>query len=199
MHYITLPSGLVGFHNCKTEIVVTLSGRDLYLLHGELKREEENCYCPHCGTKMHIHDTFESNLRHLCFGHTLSSIKFSKIRYFCPSCRYTQMEEVPFQAQGHRITCELLNYTKDLLAYGLTNKLVAHLTGLGKNTVKNIDLQRLQDKYTIDGKKLIKPEKQAKFLGIDEFKLHNGHKYAVVIIDMETGHILWLAHGKKKA
>ncbi|MFA5603182.1 MAG: ISL3 family transposase [Bacilli bacterium] len=146
-----------------------------------------------------LHNTYEANLRHLCFGHTLSSIKFTKIRYFCPSCRYTQMEEVPFQAHGHRITSELLNYTKDLLAYGLTNKLVAHLTGLGKNTVKNIDMQRLQDKYTIDGKKLIKPEKQAKFLGIDEFKLHNGHKYAVVIIDMETGHILWLAHGKKKA
>jgi len=53
-------------------------------------------------------------------------------------------------------------------------------------------------KFSID-QKLIKPERQAKFLGIDEFKLHNGHKYDVVIIDMETGHILWLAHGKKKA
>ncbi|MFA5603183.1 MAG: hypothetical protein WDA21_05620 [Bacilli bacterium] len=53
MHYITLPSGLVGFHNYKTEMVVTLSGRDLYLLHGELKREEkEDHFCPHCGTKM---------------------------------------------------------------------------------------------------------------------------------------------------
>ena len=60
-------------------------------------------------------------------------------------------------------------------------------------------MKRLQEKYTIDGKKLIQPERQAKFLGIDEFKLHDGHKYATSIIDMETGHILWLAHGKKKA
>jgi len=109
------------------------------------------------------------------------------------------MQEVPFQAQGHRISVELLTYTRDLLAYGLTNKEVAYLTGLGKNTVKDIDLQRLKDRYTIDGTRLIKPEKQAKILGIDEFKLHNGHQYAVVIIDMESGHILWLAHGKKKA
>ena len=49
-----------------------------------------------------------------------------------------------------------------------------------------------------NGKTFIKPERQARFLGIDEFKLHNGHQYATVIIDMETGHILWLARGKKK-
>jgi transposase len=109
------------------------------------------------------------------------------------------MQDVPFQAQGHRISCELLNYTRDLLAYGFTNKQVAYLTGLGKNTVKDIDLQRLKEKYTVDGERLIQPERQARFLGIDEFKLHDGHKYAVIIIDMETGHILWLAHGKKKA
>jgi transposase len=72
------------------------------------------------------------------------------------------------------------------------------LTGLGRNTVKDIDLQRLKDKYTVDGERLIQPERQARYLGIDEFKLHDGHKYAVIIIDMETGHILWLAHGKKK-
>ena len=29
-------------------------------------------------------------------------------------------------------------------------------------------------------------------------ELHNGHRYATHIIDMETGHILWIAGGKKK-
>ncbi len=46
---------------------------------------------------------------------------------------------------------------------------------------------------------LMKPEKQAKFLGIDEFKLHDGHRYATIIVDLETGHALWLAKGRKKA
>jgi hypothetical protein len=77
------------------------------------------------------------------------------------------MQNIPFQAPGHRITCELYQYTRDLLAYGLTNKVVTEITGLGKNTVKDIDMTRLKEKYTIDGEKLIKPERQAKFLGID--------------------------------
>ena len=96
------------------------------------------------------------------------------------------------------ITEALHQYTRDLLEKGTyTLKQVAEITGLGKNTVKDIDKKRLLEKYTTDGK-LIKPEKKTKFLGIDEFKLHDGHQYATHIIDMETGHILWIAKGKKK-
>ena len=109
------------------------------------------------------------------------------------------MPAISFKAAGHRITCELEQYTKDLLATGkYTLKQVGEITGLGKNTVKSIDLQRLKELYTIDGEKLTRPEDTARYLGIDEFKLHNGYRYATHIIDMETGHILWIAHGKKK-
>lgn len=167
------------------------------MLHGELERGEAPS-CPECGQKMHIHGSRITMLRHLCFGSRLSAVSFEKRRYRCPCCGHTEMENVPFKACGHNITRELLQFTRDLLAYGFTNKEVSELTGLGKNTVKEIDLQRLKDKYTVDAKALIKPEKQARFLGVDEFKLHNGYKYASLIIDMESGHILWLAHGKRK-
>ena len=50
-----------------------------------------------------------------------------------------------------------------------------------------------------DGRRVLKkPERQARILGIDEFLLHEGHQYATVIIDMDTGVILWIAKGKKK-
>ena len=199
MHYITLPSELVGFTNHSSEIVKTVSNRKMYLLHGELKASADDSICPQCGGSMHIHDRCEVNLRHLCFGDKLSCLRFTKLRYYCPRCGHSHMQGVPFQAKGHRISCELLTFTRDLLAYGFTNKQVAYITGLGRNTVKDIDLERLKEKYTVDGERLIQPERQARFLGIDEFKLHDGHKYAVIIMDMETGHILWLAHGKKKA
>lgn len=76
---------------------------------------------------------------------------------------------------------------------------MSEISGLCKNTVKVIDKNRLQELYTTDNvNKLIKPEKQAKYLGIDEFKLYNGHRYATHITDLETDHILWLQNGKKK-
>ena len=117
----------------------------------------------------------------------------------CPACGATKTQSIPFKALGYRITEELYQYTRDLLAFGTyTNKQVAEITGLGKNTVKAIDKQRLLEFYTIGGVKLIKPEKTTKYLGIDEFKLHDGKVFATHIIDMETGHILWIAKGKKK-
>ena len=154
---LLLPSALFGFHNTATTVEQTKSGRDVFVLYGELSAHPADSVCPKCGRRMHIHGSYPTCLRHLNFGGKLSCVCFEKSRYYCPACR-------------HR-----------------------------KNVVKEIDMKRLQEKYTIDGKKLIQPERQAKFLGIDEFKLHDGHKYATSIIDMETGHILWLAHGKKKA
>lgn len=82
---------------------------------------------------------------------------------------------------------ELWQYARGLLALGTyTLKQVAEMTGLGKNTVKDIDLKRLKDLYTIDGTKLIRPEKPVRMLAIDEFKLHNGHRYATHIIAHAT-------------
>lgn len=101
-------------------------------------------------------------------------------------------------AGGHRITNTLNSFAMDQLKLGLTNKKVSEITGLGKNTVKKIDKERLLEKYTIDDKHLKKPERQAKYLGVDEFLLHKGHEYATIIIDLETGYVLWLAYGKKK-
>ncbi len=157
MKYIMLPSELVGFTNHSSEIIKTASNREMYLLHGEHKGSAEDCLCTECGGMMHIHNRCEVNLRPLCFGFKLSCLRFSKLRYYCPRCGHSHMQAVPFQAQGHRISCELLNYTRDLLAYGFTNKEVAHITGLGKNTVKDIDLERLKEKYTVDGERLIQP------------------------------------------
>ena len=159
--------------------------------------EEDRTYTK-CGARMHIHDTYDISLGHSPFGRTLSAVRFEKHRYICPECHSTFMQGVPFQAGGHRITSTLHSFAKDLLELGLTNKIVSELTGLGKNTVKDIDKERLLEKYTTADKHLKKPERQAKYLGVDEFLLHKGHEYATIIIDLETGHVLWLTYGKKE-
>lgn len=196
--FLKIPSCLYGFVNHSTVTDTTVSGRTAFCFQGNLDATEDDIICK-CGCRMHINNHPEITLRHLPFGGYLSQVKFNRNQYLCPKCRKTKMQFIAFKAVGHRITEELYQYTRDLLATGnYTNKEVGEITGLGKNTVKDIDKQRLQELYTIDGTKLIKPERKAKFLGIDEFKLHKGYKYATHIIDMETGHILWIANTKKK-
>ena len=197
MNTITIPSDLKGFINTNTKEGLTVTEKRIYLIDGEL--ESHDCICPVCGGKMHIHDTYDVVLNHLPYGTTLSAVRFPKHRYYCPKCKETQMDEVQFQAAGHRITEPLLNFAEDLLRQGLTLKKVSYLTGLGKNVVKSIDKRRLESLYCKPGSTDWKtPDETPKVIGVDEFKLHDGHKYATIILSMETGHVLYLAKGKKK-
>ena len=197
-NFVMIPSFLNGFQNTKTITGTTSSGRTVFNMRGNLDIIEEDRICPNCGFYMHINLNKETTLRHLCFGSNLSCVSFSQSQLYCENCNISKMQSIPFKANNHRITKELHQYVIDLLTIGsYTNKQIAEITGLGKNTIKDIDLERLKKKYTINNQ-LIQPEKQARYLGIDEFKLHNGYQYATHIIDLETGHILWIEKGKDK-
>ena len=106
------------------------------------------------------------------------------------------MQKIKFEDEHHHITTNLKNYIIDVLnTGGISLKKIAEFTGINKNIIKDIDKERLLNKYTNNGKKLIIPE-PAEFLGIDEFKLHNGFIYATHIVDLSTGKIIWISHGK---
>lgn len=196
--FLLIPSRLYGFHNTNTSLETAESGRIVYCHQGYVDISEAERICSR-GQRMHVNNHPDIYLRHLPIGGNLRGFLFPHNQFRCPKCHATKSQYISFKAKGHLITEALHQYTCDLLAKGTyTNKQVAEITGLGENTVKAIDKKRLQELYTVDGKKLIQPETQAKYLGIDEFKLHNGRRYATHIIDLETGHILWIQNSKKK-
>lgn len=158
--------------------------------------------CPACGGAMERHGEAQITLWHLPTGMGRTRLEVARQRWACRSCGHTHIEPIPFKAAGHRVTVPLLNFVWDLLSLGQTLKAVSLMTGLHKNVVKAIDKARLESLYTEvgegGGRRLRRPGRQARYLGIDETELHDGHRYATVIIDLETGHVLWLAHSKKK-
>ncbi len=195
---LMIPNTLTDFVNSGTEMEMTDSGREAYCFHGDLYYDQNDYICRDCGCRMEIHNRYHVQLRHVCIGDKLTFVLLDKHRFMCPKCGKTVMQTVPFQAEHHRITVELLRYTEVLLSGGYTNKEVSSLTGLHQAVVKSIDKQRLQRLYTVDGKTFKKPENQARHLAIDEFKLHDGYKFATHIIDLDRGHVLWIQEGKKK-
>ena len=200
INYLKIPSTLERFNNTSTE-EKEVNNHDVYFFKGYIEPLENELICPCCGNKMHIHGSNEVSVKHVPIGGKYSYVVIKLSRLKCDDCKYTGMQKIPFIEKHHYITKTVKTYVEDLLATNnFNNKEVAYLTGLNRNLVKEIDKERLIKKYTIDGKgeELIKPKVQATYLGIDEFKLHNGYKYATHIIDYNTGHILWIAEGKKK-
>ena len=197
--YLLVPNCLYGFHNTDTTVETAKSGRNVYCYNGQLAISEDERVCK-CGWRMHINTHPEIIIRHLNVGGNPTCLKFPHNQFRCPKCGATKSQSIQFKAEKHLITKALHQYATDLLAEGTyTNKQVAVITGLNENIIKDIDKARLQELYTTDGgSKLKTPQNQAKFLGIDEFKLHDGYRYATHIIDYETGHVLWIQNGKKK-
>lgn len=189
-------SGLTDF----IQVGMPIQNDDEKIFVGKLA-ECEPGFCPDCSAKLVKNGTLVTTLKHVPLGieHTKIKVSYARFRCLNTDCKFnTRSQPISFKADGYRITKALKECTEHLLSDGYTLKQVAALTGLDKMTVKSIH-KELLSKFTTDGKTLIKPERQARYLAIDEFKLHDGYKYATVIIDWETGHILYLAHGKKKA
>lgn len=162
--------------------------------------EKKQVFCPRCGNKLVRNGTTTSTLKDVPTGNSYVEMDITRHRWLCKNkeCHYGWTEPIDFKDQDHLLTCNLVRFISCLLQQGLSMKEIAILTGADKNTIKAIDKRRLEELYTVDGRKLKKPAEYSEFIGIDEFLLHKGHKYATVIIDLKTGHVLYLAHGKKK-
>jgi transposase len=157
-------------------------------------------FCPYCAKKLVRNGTVTTTLKDIPSGNSYSEVQVLRHRWLCTDkkCHYCWTEPIDFKDQDHLLTCSLATYICGLLQQGLSMKEIASITGADKNTIKAIDKRRLEELYTVDGKQLKKPSEYSECIGIDEFLLHKGHQYATVIIDLKTGYVLYLAHGKKK-
>ena len=195
--FLSIPSRLEGFNNSDTSVHRAASGREVLCFNGKLDLADADRRCPKCGAV--CTSTVTGILRSGIFA-----LAEASVRSILTAAAHLQMRTFPYavcSVQSRRpsdICGTVPVYQGSVGTCTYTLKQVAEITGLGKNTVKALDLKRLKELYTIDGTKLIRPEQPAKMLAIDEFKLHNGHRYATHIIDLDTGHILWISHGKKK-
>ena len=200
MGTITLPCRLEGFVNTTTAMSYGPNGQPMWLIGGYLNKEEEAPLCPHCKKRLSSNGTIITTLRHVPIGNIPTCIGVRRTKYRCENkgCyNYFAAQPIPFKEPEHRITTELGAYIRILLGCGFNLVEVSEITAVGRNIIKDIDKKRLQDLY-MDGEKLKKPPEFTDVIGIDEFLLHNGRIYATIVVDLRSGHILWVRRGKSK-
>lgn len=163
-----------------------------------LRTQERKTICPSCfGTHIHINNSKKfSYFSDTTFIGKTSLLKINYNQYECQDCGAVFNDNIPLPlCNNHRITCRLHEYVTDLLSFGLTISQVAKASGLDWKTVKDIDKKNLMNKYIENGKIKI-PEEPSEFIGVDEFLLHHPLKYATIVMDLISGHVLWIGYGK---
>lgn len=147
--------------------------------------------CSSCHTTVsRIHDSHCRRVRERdLFDHRVW-LEVAVRRVACPQCG-VRVEQIDWLDGRRHMTLALRRYAEALVRI-LPVKHVAELLGLHWHTIKQIDLQRLQ-------REVIEPDRsRLRYLLMDEFALHKGHRYASVVSCAETQQILWVSEGRSR-
>ena len=148
--------------------------------------------CHVCGTlSSGIHSTHSpcaSRLEHGCRnGSDQLQVPQGSLSSLCQGIR---VEDLEFFHPYQRVTKRLAQYIHDLCKI-LTVAEVADHFDLDWKTVKNIDKAFLEKEFgTTDYDNL-------QILAVDEIAIQKGHRYMTVVLDYQTGRVVWLGKDRK--
>jgi len=112
-------------------------------------------------------------------------------RLFCKACGALLMEPILLADPKKHWARALGRYIVDLLRHSTVEDVAQHL-GMSWDTVKEIHVLTLRKKYS--KRKL----RHLKYLGVDEVAVRKGHSYLTVVVDLETGAVVWVAPDRTK-
>ncbi|MFQ5741901.1 MAG: ISL3 family transposase [Acidobacteriota bacterium] len=150
--------------------------------------------CGSCGTMAPQYERKRKprRWRHLGMGSMKVFVEYRLRRVSCPSCQGVKTERVPWARPGSDFTRDFEELT-GFLAQSTDKTTVKALMGISWRTVGSI-VDRLLLDYR-DPEKL----RDLKRIGVDEFSYRRRHRYVTVIVDQDTGEVVWVekGHGAK--
>jgi transposase len=103
------------------------------------------------------------------------------------------VEGLEFVDASARVTHRLAAYAAQLCKAGLSVEAVARHLDLDPKTVKAIDKAALEAEFGQTNYEGLKR------LAIDEIAIKKGHHYMTVVLDYDTGRVVWMAAGRQTA
>lgn len=133
-------------------------------------------------------------LKHSSSGITLICLEVHYESYVNKYGRRRRTDIIPFRCENKGYT----NHFRDNIAYfmsgyGMTISRCAGICHTTPAIVKEVNKTRL---FSLA--KDMKPLHYSQYLCVDEFLIEHGHRYCTMVIDAQTGELLYLEKGKKK-
>ncbi len=147
--------------------------------------------CHLCGKKAaSLHSRAQRPVRDLNLAAPQVWLQWHYRKLLCGHCQRISLEELELFHPYLRVTRRLAALIHQLCK-GMTVTDVARHFGLDWKTVKDIDKQYLEAHYGqphLDGLRI---------LAVDEISIRKGHSYLTVVLNYQTGHVLYVGHERK--
>lgn len=111
-------------------------------------------------------------------------------KVICPGCRKIVVEDLEPAAPCQRVTRRLALYIHELCKM-LTVKEVADHLGLDWKTVRRIDKHFLEAQYGRTDTRGVR------ILAVDEIAIRRGHRYLTIVLDYESGRVIWIGKHRR--
>jgi transposase len=164
-------------------------GRDGVVVSVRLRRRRR--VCSRCGQIVFVtHDTARRRWRHLDLGGVRCFVEARLRRVRCPDCG-VRVEAVPFARPRARHT-RAFDQLVCALAQQLAKTPLTRLLRVGWRTVGRICARVLRERLTparFDGVRRI---------GIDEVSYRRGHRYLTLVLDHDSGRVVWASEGARE-
>ncbi len=176
--------GIRGYQLQKTEFVKGC-------IYFYVTQDKHNMRCPVCMSPRVIKKGFRfREFRSVPIGCKKTFIVLRAPRIFCKECERHHYVKVAFAEPMKRYTHAFKHYVLELLKFSTIQDVAKH-TGITWDVIKEIDKSDL--------KKFQNPSlKDVKQIAIDEISVGRKHRYITVVLDIETGAVIFLGDGKGK-
>jgi transposase len=155
-----------------------------------IERNDDTWSCAHCGsTRVMKAGLVPRQFRSLPVGGKPVGIELSIQRLWCAACGKTRQAKVGFADEGRSYTHAFERYVLELSRHMTIQDVACHL-GVGWDLVKDIQKRNLCRRFK-------KPKlKHLRHIAIDEISIGRGHRYLTVVLDLDSGAVVFVGSGK---
>jgi len=156
----------------------------------KVKTKKDKLRCSACGSYQVIKSGKKERVfRALPIGRKPVFILAEIHRLKCKRCGLIRQERITFAEERKSYTRSFKRYLLELSKIGTIKDIAMHL-GVSWDLVKEVQKEELRKHYSSPN------IKEVKHIAIDEFSVKKGHKYMTVVMDIDTGHIIFVGEGK---
>ena len=150
----------------------------------------EKLVCPKCGSgHVHILEHFKRRWRNVPIGGLATWIEMKVPKVECPECFARRRVPVQFAEPHKRHTRAFQRYVEELLRYMTPQDISRHLD-ISWDLANDIQKRRLQRKFS-------RPKlKHLKRLAVDEVYVGKRHKYLTLVLDLDSGAVVFVGQGR---